>query len=91
MIDYQQVWDWQKELQKERFRKNIPDVLMTLSHPKVYGQFSSKLVDELWVSTLFLTIDTRSEEEATSRIFCSIKRILSTNYTKLKEEVKYGF
>ncbi|KAK8799648.1 hypothetical protein WA158_006196 [Blastocystis sp. Blastoise] len=35
-LNYETVWDWQKQLQKARFRKQIPDVLMTVSHPKVY-------------------------------------------------------
>lgn len=35
VVDYEKVWNWQKQVQKKRFRTNLCDELIVVQHPPV--------------------------------------------------------
>ncbi|OAO14070.1 lipoyltransferase [Blastocystis sp. ATCC 50177/Nand II] len=51
VVDYEKVWNWQKQVQKKRFRTNLCDELIVVQHPPVYtlgrgGDESNILFDQ---------------------------------------------
>ncbi|CBK22396.2 Lipoyltransferase [Blastocystis hominis] len=51
IVDYETVWNWQKTVQKSRFRTNLCDELILVQHPPVYtlgrgGDESNILFDQ---------------------------------------------
>ncbi len=36
LIDYQQAWDWQRQLHEQRVAEEVPDTVLLLEHPPVF-------------------------------------------------------
>lgn len=77
LVEYEKAWNWQKTVQKKRFRNNLCDELILVEHPPVYISFN-----------LVYIVDIHLEEVVMRVIFSLISKIPPESFSKLKEEVR---